>query len=306
MKRLVDRLNDAETNFFIHVDKKSNQKEFENAFISPHYKNSNIVFVPENKRIDCFWGDRSILIAALNTMKLYLKDNNGGPFVLLSGQDYPLRSNKYIHHFFENHPKDNFIRVINLPDLTNIREHYGWDRLTNYTFDCRNPKNPRMKAKIEPFSFRVKTLVGFVRLAIYRPQLLPFALKCYMRKRHYPKGLIKTLNEFWISLNQSTAQFLIKTFNEHDNYMKYYQYVHVPDKTAFCAILCGNDEIKSTIRPMVHYIDWTHGKNGSPKTLDESDLPFIQSALAEKEYILFGRKFEADSSVLDKLDIMIQ
>lgn len=59
---------------------------------------------------------------------------------------------------------------------------------------------------------------------------------------------------------------------------------------------------KSEVNPE----SWTHGKNGSPKTLDESDLPFIQSALAEKEYILFGRKFEADSSVLDKLDIMIQ
>ena len=47
----------------------------------------------------------------------------------------------------------------------------------------------RMKAKIKPFSFRAKTLGGFFRLALYRPMLLPIALKGLVLQKKVPEGL---------------------------------------------------------------------------------------------------------------------
>ena len=58
LKRLIDRLNDEDSFFFIHIDKKSYIEPFTECVVG-----NNIKFI--TNRINCLWGDFSQVIATL-------------------------------------------------------------------------------------------------------------------------------------------------------------------------------------------------------------------------------------------------
>ena len=296
LQRLVSRLMDKDVHFFVHVDLKSKLQEFKQ--VLP--ESDVLTYVAD--RQNCRWGDLSLVDAVIASFRELVNKNIEGFCVLLSAQDYPLRSIAYIKDFFEQHANQNFISIYPIPDPKKETEGGGLERLLSYTFDCRNPKNARMKAKIQPLSLRLKTIGGFVRLAMYRRDLLPFAIKAYFKRREYPKGLAKCFNEMWVALNYRTVRWLLDTIDCHSEYRDYYQYTHIPDETMFGAIMMADDQVRKTIRPMCHYIRWEEKQDGSPKTLTIDDVDDMKVVMAENDQILFARKFEENSEVLDYID----
>lgn len=297
-QRLVAALNAPWCNFFIHVDKKADVRVFKEKVPD----GDNIFYVVDECRIDGRWGDLSLVDAALACMRLALAKKVDGHLVLLSGQDYPLRNPEYIKVFFEEHEENDFMSVYPIPDPQKASENGGMERLISYTFDCRNPQDSRMKAKIQPLSLRLKTILGFLRLFQYRRDLLTKAIKLYFVKRKYPKLLSKHFNEFWCALRKSSVERIVESFDKQPEVREYYRFTHIPDETAFSSILMTDANYKRTLLPMCHYIDWTDGIAGSPKTLVENDLPKIKKRIKDESYILFARKFDEESSVLDEID----
>lgn len=96
-------------------------------------------------------------------MRLAIEKKADGRFILLSGQDYPLKSPENIRTFFEQHENNDFMSVYPIPDFKKASEYGGGERLISYTFDCRNPRDPRMKAKIQPLSLRPVTYIFFLK-----------------------------------------------------------------------------------------------------------------------------------------------
>lgn len=297
-KRLIAALNAPWCNFFIHVDKKNDAHVFKERVPDC----DNIFYVADEERIDGRWGDLSLVDAALACMRLALTRKVDGRFVLLSGQDYPLRNPEYIKAFFEQHEENDFMSVYPIPDPKKGSENGGMERLISYTFDCQNPQDSRMKAKIQPLSLRLKTMLGFWRLYRFRRDLLAKAIKLYFVKRKYPKQLSKHFNEFWCALRKTSVERIVDYFDNQPEVREYYRYTHIPDETAFSSILMSDADYERTLLPMCHYIDWTEGNAGSPKTLVEDDLPKIESRMNEEPYILFARKFDEESNVLDEID----
>lgn len=116
--RLVNRLNDR-ADFYIHIDKKSEIKEFTTLF----EEYPNVTFIKD--RVKVYWGGFSIVQAELNLVETALSKNNSYMrYVLLSGSDYPIKDTKEIHHFFEQNNDTEFIRGINLDRLEN-KELFG-------------------------------------------------------------------------------------------------------------------------------------------------------------------------------------
>lgn len=95
VKRLVNRLNSNHVNFYIHIDRKSHIQEFKDALLGM----SNVVFLSDEQRVDCRWGDLSLVNAVLNSFRRIIEDGKSGFVALLSGQDYPVRSPEYIENF---------------------------------------------------------------------------------------------------------------------------------------------------------------------------------------------------------------
>ena len=118
LKRLVKALNDDGIDFFIHLDKKvSTSISFD--------KESKINLV--KNRIDIKWGGYSMVEATFMLLKTAYETGKYDYYVLLSGVDYPIKSNQYIKSFFMKNNGKSFINVVKMPG-----NGKGFDRLEYY------------------------------------------------------------------------------------------------------------------------------------------------------------------------------
>ena len=92
IEKQINALQDEKVTFYIHIDLKSDLNEFKNLERIP-----NVILIKE--RVDCIWGDFSIVIATLNLIKNVIKNHNDGFCILMSGNDYPIKSKKVINSF---------------------------------------------------------------------------------------------------------------------------------------------------------------------------------------------------------------
>ena len=106
VKRLIEVLSVQNAYFVIHIDLKSEIKQFTDVI-----KLKNVIFV--KNRIDCIWGDYSQVLASLIMMREIdnLEPEPNDRVVLLSGQDYPIKSNQFIIQFFNEHKDTCFIDI---------------------------------------------------------------------------------------------------------------------------------------------------------------------------------------------------
>ena len=117
-----------------------------------------------------------------------------------------------------------------------------------------------------------------------------------------------------MALNMDAVRYLLEIWDQHPEYREYYRYTHVPDETVFGAILMANEKMRKSIRPMLHYVCWEGGVGGSPKTLGMEDARWLMEERRWKredgrgmmEEVMFARKFEEDSPVLDYIDNEIE
>jgi hypothetical protein len=115
VKRLIVRLSDEMTLFVVHVDLKVSVNEFKKL------ENIDNTFLITNRSL-CNWGDYSIVNTTLNGLR-YIKENIKiyDRVILLSGQDYPIKSTAYIKNYFESDTDRIYIEYFSLPfsGLTN-------------------------------------------------------------------------------------------------------------------------------------------------------------------------------------------
>jgi hypothetical protein len=130
LERLVCTLND-DADFFIHIDKKQPIEPFIERIDKP-----NVTFLTDHDRIKVYWGGFSQVQATLNLLKRCLEanDRNQAEYkkvVFMSGADYPIKHNGYIHHFFEANKEVNFIRGMNITEANTKKYNYC---IRNYLF----------------------------------------------------------------------------------------------------------------------------------------------------------------------------
>lgn len=104
-------LDDENNDFYIHVDKKV--KNFNFDYYKRLVKYSNIYFL--KKRRNIFWGSHRIIWTELDLFKEAYK-NHYEYYHLLSGCDMPIKNKKEIKEFFENHQDTEFININKISD----------------------------------------------------------------------------------------------------------------------------------------------------------------------------------------------
>jgi hypothetical protein len=114
--RLVDRLDAEATSFFVHVDRNAGEAPYREVAARLGGR-PNVHLLP---RVACAWGTWSLVAATLGGLRRVLQSGAAPDYVvLLSGQDYPLRSPAQIAAFFAARRGAAFIRASPLPD-------FGW------------------------------------------------------------------------------------------------------------------------------------------------------------------------------------
>ena len=94
---LLNLIDDERNDIFIHMDKKNAKYRFED--VAKQIKKSKIYQVED--RNDVVWGDYSQIATELALLELSTNVGKYDYYHLLSGEDLPVKSQDYIHYFFE-------------------------------------------------------------------------------------------------------------------------------------------------------------------------------------------------------------
>ena len=101
LRHTILRLQHPNARFFIHVD---NRVDIQN-FIDITKGIDNITFI--KNRIASQWGDISTVDAILSLLRAALADGKDGYCIILSGQDYPLKTPEQIFQYLNSsYPKE--------------------------------------------------------------------------------------------------------------------------------------------------------------------------------------------------------
>jgi len=133
-KRLFKAIYHPDNYYLVHLDKKTGIEICED--IQDFLTDFPNTYILESENV--VWGGYSMVQAELNGMQ-YLLDINAewDFFINLSGQDYPLKSQKIIREFLTNNKGNNFLKIANQvfkrPETMNRIENYFVETNTGFS-----------------------------------------------------------------------------------------------------------------------------------------------------------------------------
>lgn len=269
LKKLISLIDDVRNDIILVIDKKS---ELINLPI-PNTRYSKTFTPPYSQLIDIQWGGISLVKAELLAFETALKSGNYKYFHLLSGVDLPLKSQDYIHDYFEKIVDGrNCISFDNDKNLDYVKQNQcGYLHL----FTDRQRDHNILKRKF--FSLIRITFLMMQKLMHYHRSWNGFTIA---------KGTE------WVSINHDFVKFLV---DNKKLILRKFNNVHCPDEiykhTMFqsfgfaCTVFISNDD-NDEISNNLRRIDWGRGR---PYVWQKSDYEELTSC---KE--IFARKFSSD------------
>ena len=285
--RMIERLDDGASKFFIHLDAKTPIEPFAACLGGGHIR-----FIEPRER--CVWGDFSIVRATIHLMEAASKEQ--GIFILMSGQDYPIQSQGYINAFLESNKGFDFIEIEPLEEKW--KPKMVKDKLEHY--HILHSEERGHSNCYAPFAHcsvfqKLRTLTHLLK---GRLSLKNFRLLCSLPKRVAPFGRQYAGSQFW-AFSERTFYVMLHYIREHKVALEeYYKYTSSPDEIYFHSVLMHLVAKDSTIKlkEQITYVNYFR-KNNVFITEDSDKLTSAKGKL-------FARKFDTDIDIeiLNKLD----
>lgn len=261
LKRLVQKLSSSQTDIYIHIDAKAKLADFMPIAALP-----NVYFVTKREKV--YWGAYSIVQATVNGFEQIIASSKAYDYItLLSGQDYPLKSNTAIQNFFKANEGKAFMEFYLVNDvwqeaIPRLNKYY----LTNYPF------------------------AGSTKLEMLLNKLLP--------KRLPPKDLVFVGRSQWFSITLAQAKYIVTTLATNHKLRRYFSFTWGSDEFVFQTLLYNSPFKEQMVNDNLRYIDWSQG-GASPKTLTMTDASTLLSTNK-----LYARKFNeaTDVEILNTID----
>lgn len=274
LHRLIDRLNDGRSEFFIHIDKTAEFSQFQTV-------KSFGPIVQFIDRVDSKWGGFGSVQASLNGLKAV--KNTGKHFdqiLLLSGQDYPIKSNEDIDAFFHSSPHSIFVDYFPIPNYKKWPggDRGGWYRVDKYYIGLKWHEFLRSRS--------------MNLLSTYLPFL----------RRRLPNGMKPFTGSQWWSVDMHALNYILNYDAAHPEYRAFHQYTFVADELYVHMILANSTDeriVRSLTPTNKRLMIWQKPDSAHPNTLRKTDWPAIKASDH-----LFARKFDAatDSEIFDLID----
>ena len=265
LKRLVDALNTEYSVFIIHIDAKQKIWSFTRIFYD--YLPGKVFFCPKRKNVR--WGGYSMIEATMAMLdfffKLKLKANY---FHLLSGQDYPIKSNKEIRSFFKKNIGINFIEYFSLP---NTKWNPSIERLT-------------------------------LRWWLNNKQVWWYSdLDFYKENKHNFKNKKNDLKPYggsqWWSLHRECIKYIHNLYHINNDLFESFRYSFIPDELLFQTLIL-NSRFKLSVRNKnLRFIQWSEDQ-AHPDVITSDYFDQINNCKNK----FFARKFDNSSAILDLID----
>jgi hypothetical protein len=285
LERQIRALTDEQAYFYIHVDLKSDINLFRK-----QVKMDRVIFI--EKRVDCIWGDFSIIIATLNLIEAVIKNHSDGFCILMSGNDYPIKSKCFINSFIAQNADKVFIDIIEAENLwLNFDE-----RTEKYKINLSSKRDDFLLLKglnKQLLKCLIKKNINFkefIRIIVKKPKL-NLKIKFYGGSQ-------------WWAMNILNLHYIYNFINSNKNELyDFFIYTLCPDEFFFHSILMYLVEIGNSfkIESSITYVNWNRKGVSLPVTFNINDFCELIEQPANK---LFARKFdiEFDKSIIDKID----
>jgi hypothetical protein len=230
VSRLVRRLHTDAASFFIHVDKKTDDRDC--AALTASLQDLPAVHFLE--RHVCHWGGFGHVRATLKGIDELARSGTVFDYViLLTGQDYPIKSNDYIESFFTSASGKSFMSFSALPSES-WSPRGGLDR------------------------------IDYRHLRIYGRHLRsPF-------RRPFPVGLRPYGGGAYWCLSRACIDHVARFVAERPDVVEFFQWVDIPDEVFFQTIVLNSELRDTVVNDTLRYIDWTRGRR--PAILETTDF----------------------------------
>lgn len=280
LKILIRMLDFEYNDIYIHIDKKSNYSNFEELYNC--VKLSKIYIY---KEIKIYWGDFSQTQCELFLMEKASKGEYRY-FHLLSGFDLPIKSQAFIHDFFEKNDGKEFVSFWG-PKMQ--EKCYEWIKYYHFMQQflriSRNNLINRLFYAVETFSIWLQSIIGIDRIK--------------------NSNMIFQKGTNWFSITNDLVEFVLS----HKKWVNQtFKYTRSSDEV-FLQTIITNSIYKSRLPDNIYeihggfglrYVDWVRGK---PYVFRMEDYEELKSS----EY-LFARKFSlnVDRDIVNKLSSEIK
>jgi hypothetical protein len=278
LHRLVSALDGEHAEFFIHIDGKVDMGPF--AATLAH--RTNVKFIQRRLRVT--WGGFSQVEAVLALMREALVFESACDYlILLSGLDYPIKSNRFILRYLGESNGREFINYIS------IREH------------------PFLEWKINMIWPNEILAINRLLHRCRRLKLLGTLQTFFLGRRGFPSGFEPYVGATWWALTRDCVEYVVRFVEGNQRFVQFYRLTHAPDEAFFHTILLNSGYAERTNRK-VEYVSWPGTPHrvavrgdlityfrvtkGHADVLDEGDFGIL-----EKSSCLFARKFRSGRSL---------
>jgi len=253
---LIGSLRDSKSFFVIHIDKRARDSIY--AALRDYAVDNPDVFL--TKRVRCYWGGFGIVKAAIECVTMVVKLNLDFDYaILLSGQDYPIKSTGQIAEFFQKNKGKEFIESFSLSKPNRWSDYGGYYQAMN---------------RVQYWTFFIRNRVFHVRL-----------------RRKFPFGCEPYGGSQWWCLSKQCILYIEAFIRANPGFVRYFQHVFIPDESFFQTLLSNSAFRDRIVSDHLRYIDTEDPNPEIPRTLEASDFESLR--LSPK---LFARKFEPNRS----------
>lgn len=278
LSKLIKVLDDKRNDIYVHIDIKAQIRSTKE--LEEQIKYSRIYFI---QRTDVVWGDYSQINCELNLFKAAMINRDYEYLHLLSGADFPIKTQDYIHDFFIENAGIEFVHIENEKINEEEREKVKFYFPLQKYIGKKNRNNSK--------------LYCIQRFIIYIQKFLHL-------NRHKFENIKFYKGANWVSITGGFAKYLVE--NERLIY-KTFKYSKCCDEIFLQTILMQSkyknnlykkkfcDDYISCLR----YIDWNRG---NPYIFRSYDFKELQSVPH-----LFARKFDLkiDYKIVNELQNML-
>lgn len=298
IKHLVEKLNDGSSCFYIHIDINTDSVPFQNALSD----NSNVNFI--KKRETGTWGDLGIVKATINAMREIIASQNSGYCILLSGQDYPIKSSQEINAYLSKENGTDFIEISPIKEVFPVE----WNiRLNYYKYNLSEERGKYVlfPSKINKSFFSVRLLKNIAKIIVHKKGMhfIKEIVSNFNKERKIPQDIIPFAGGQWWALTTETVSKIMTFIDNNPGFVNYHKYSLLPDEVFFQTIIkyLSSNDSQIQFKDSVTYINWSRKNCSLPVTFNDADLNELTT---QPEHNLFARKFDFDYNIeiINQLD----
>lgn len=279
--RLVHKLNSDTAFFLIHVDKKTDDEIYKKMTESLSGC-KNVYFLDRHER---YYGDFNHVKVTLDGIqKILAVDIHYDYVILLTGQDYPIKSNSQIQNTLQDSGGQSFVEYFSLPSEHWKGENGGLDRINYWHLHWRG----REYAFLKKYRF-LKPIPDWMWFVLIK--ILPL-------QRSLPGNFKKYGGSAYWCLTSDCVEYIDEFVRRNGDFVKFFKHVKIAEEIFFQMVLMNSLFKNRLTNDNLRYIVWPSSSR-HPAILRKQDFGDFMNT--DK---LFARKFDitVDKEVLDMID----